>query len=656
MDWRRAAEIGAAIADGLAVAHQASIVHRDLKPSNVFLTSDGRVKVLDFGLARELEAGEADESHSPTVSRYTDPGTVVGTFEYMAPEQVRGEPADHRSDVFALGCVLFEMVTGQRPFRRTAAAETMAAILRDEPPAISSGPGAPPPAFQRLVRRCLEKGPAVRYQSAGEVAVGLRTLRDALDGAVVTEDPSIKSIAVLPFANLSPDPENEYFADGLTEEIIADLSRVRLLRVISRTSTFVFKGTSKPIPAVAAELGVRYVLEGSVRKAGNAIRITAQLIDAATDAHLWADKHTGTLDDVFDIQEKVSRSIVDALKLKLSPEVAKKIAQRPTDNVHAYECWLRARQEIWRWTEEGFDRAIQHLENGLNLVGDNDVLHAGMGYAYTQYVNWGFEHEDYIAKAEEHARKALELNSDGHLAHVVLGIINQAFRGNQKLSIEHLKRALALQPDDCDALLWLALAYAAWVGKTFAARPLVEKLLHIDPLNATNHLIQGLLQMFAGHHDLALEPTRRAYQMETDTPTFQFFYGWALVNNDRREEAYTVFDQARAAAPEHGSSQIGIFLKNALQGQRSEAVRCINQKVHRWARRDPMWSLNVAQGYALVEEKDQSLDWLENAVDRGFINYPMLTEYDPLLANVRGEVRFKKLMERVKREWEHFEV
>ena len=247
LGWRKTAETGAAIAEGLAVAHGAGIIHRDLKPENIFITSDGRVKILDFGLARNMEIVDAGESHSPTVSRFTDPGTVVGTFEYMAPEQERGEATDPRSDIFALGCVLYEMVTGQRPFHRTTAAATMAAILRDEAPAMASTSAKAPSAFERLVRKCLERRPEDRYQTASEVFGRSQTLEEALRDVAARGEELSKSIVVLPFTNLSPDPDNEYFADGLTEEITLRLSKIRTLRVISSTSAMMLKGAEKEI-------------------------------------------------------------------------------------------------------------------------------------------------------------------------------------------------------------------------------------------------------------------------------------------------------------------------------------------------------------------------------------------------------------------------
>ena len=365
-------ELAAQLASGLAAAHAKGIVHRDLKPENVFVTRDGHVKILDFGLAKHFAAvpsGPQTELPTQDASRGTQAGVLLGTVGYMSPEQVRGEPADARSDIFSFGCVLYEMLGGRPAFRKDSAVETLHAILKEDPLPLASPSGSssgpPSPAVQRIVRRCLEKRPEDRFASASDLHFALQSLLQLPGLESVSQEPPRKSIVVLPFENLSPDPENAYLADGLTEEVIADLSKVRSLLVISRTSAMRYKGATKSLPAIAEELKVRYVLEGSVRRAGNNLRITAQLIEAATDGHLWAEKYTGTLDDVFDMQEKVSRAIVEALKVELTPEENRRLGDHPIQNAYAFECYLKARREIWRWGEpSSLDRAMEYLETG----------------------------------------------------------------------------------------------------------------------------------------------------------------------------------------------------------------------------------------------------------------------------------------------------
>jgi non-specific serine/threonine protein kinase len=634
-----AIDIAVQVAQGLVKAHEMGIIHRDIKPANLVITKDGVVKIVDFGLAKL--AGE---------TRLTVTGAIMGTVAYMSPEQARGEEVDHRSDIWSLGVVLYEMLAGQLPFRGEYEQAVLYSILNEDPEPLSSFRSDIPSYLEEVIQKALDKEPANRYQNVREL---LQDLKMAGTSGVTFPEQE-KSIAVLPFEDISPGKDNEYFSDGLTEEIITDLSQIQELRVISRTSSMLFKGTRKPARTIARELNVRYVLEGSVRKAGNDLRITAQLINPRNDRHLWAAKYKGTLDDVLDIQEKVSRSIVDALRLKLSPREEQKMAERPIDNAHAHECYLRAKQEIWIQTENGLERALHYLQNGLDIVGENAVLYAGMGYVYWQYVNLGFRQEDYVNKAEECVKKAFELDPESSQGHLILALINQAFRGNQQQAVRHFKRALATNPNDLDALIWLSLGYGI-VGKPFAAIPLAKKALEIDPLNSVSHRLPGVLHFYEGRFDLAVESFSKAYQMDPENPA-HFWYALVLAYNKRFEEAYSVIDHGAEVAPQHFYTQLGILLERALKGEKKDISQLLTPELKNTAERDVQYSSFVATIYAILDDKKNTLDWLENAVNRGFVNYPLLSQHDPFLENIRKDKRFKQLMERVKYEWENFEV
>jgi serine/threonine protein kinase len=403
-----ALDVAIQVSQGLASAHAVRIVHRDIKPANLMVTANGTVKILDFGLAK-LAGAEG----------VTRTGMTLGTVAYMSPEQARGQDVDHRSDIWSLGVVLYEMLAGTPPFGGDNLLSVSHAIFEREPPLLAGSASS----AQSVVSRALRKGRENRYQSVTELVGALRTVQGAAAPGVITRSqPDAPFIAVLPFTNMSPDPENEYFSDGLTEEIIADLSQVRAFRVISRTSTMRLKGTDKDLKTIGRELNARYLLEGSVRKAGHSLRITAQLIDAADDVHLWADKYSGSLEDVLDIQERVSRAIVKALHVTLSPDEDRRVADRPIEDVRAYECYLRARHEIWRFTQEGLERALSLLRQGLEIVGDNALLYGTLGAVHWQHINAGVGPvEHHLQKAEECVVKVFQLELDSAPGHYVRG-------------------------------------------------------------------------------------------------------------------------------------------------------------------------------------------------------------------------------------------
>jgi len=469
-----------------------------------------------------------------------------------------------------------------------------------------------------------------------------------------------KSIVVLPFDNISPEEGQDYFCDGMTEEIITDLSGVHDLRVISRSSAMMLKGSKRVVRNIAKELNVQYVLEGSVRKVGNDLRISAQLIDATSDAHLWAEKYSGTLDDVFNIQENVSRSIVDAIKLKLSPEESKKIAERPIDNVQAYECYLRARRDMSRLTEEGLGHALRDLQNGFEIIGENALIYVGLAIVYILYYETGITaDEETLQKAEEFANKVLKLKPNSSSSHYLLGAIER-FRGSPLKAIKHFKQALAVDPDCVDALLWLSGSYAFHAGKPSAAEPLIKRLIEIDPLTPVNFLFLGLIQFMGGQLDQALSSFRKMEKLEPESIFPKFWCIYVLAWKSQYDKAFELIDQIIKDKSHDMAHKIFaewcLFFKYALQGEKTRALETISEDVKMYFWNDPELPWLGACNYALINEKEEALNWLEHAIDRGWINYPLFAEKDPFLENIRGEERFKKLMERVKYAWENFEV
>ena len=470
-----------------------------------------------------------------------------------------------------------------------------------------------------------------------------------------TVSPPEKSIIVLPFENISPDPDQEYFSDGLTEEIITDLSHIHDLLVISRSSAMTFKGTKKTIPEIAQVVKVRYVLEGSVRKAGNNIRITAQLIDSMTDAHLWAEKYNGTLDNIFEIQEKVSRSIVEALKIKLNPEEQKIISEVSIANIKAYEYYFKAKQAMGTWTESELNQAEQLLLKGLELAGKNTLLFSQLGYINYQYWNIGYRiDEKYLEKTSEFINSIFSIEPNSIHGYFLKGILEMT-GGDAKKSISYLHQVLRIDPNHPDALFWICWNLGL-VGKAEYATPYYEKLIKVDPLNVVVKSLHYLMKMFDGEPETLLEPIRQLYQANREFIGNQWLYIMINVYLSKHEEAISAIDLFMKETPQTNLYyKLFNLLKSALLGKKSE-LKFLDTNLEKWAKKDVQYSFNMAQCFSLIKENEKAIDWLENSINLGGINYPNLNKYDPLLENIRGEERFKKLIERVKYEWENFQV
>jgi non-specific serine/threonine protein kinase len=700
-----AIDIALQIAAGLAKAHGEGIVHRDIKPANIMCTDDGEVKILDFGLAKL--AGQ---------TKLTRVGTTLGTISYMSPEQTQGKEVDQRSDIWSLGVVLYEMLTGELPFKGDYEQAVVYSILNQAPDPVTSLVPGISPELGKVVEKMLCKDPAGRYQTSRELLADLQSFRQvtvsqslpasringqkapsnkkrmglaALITVVVVaaagylgisklinrgnppsgeipvpeesggvenaaEQKELEtSIVVLPFDDISPSGDNEYFSDGLTEEIIADLSGIHTLRVISRTSAMKLKNTDKDARTIGRELNVQYILEGSVRKAGDDLRITAQLIDAASDKHVWAEKYDGTLEDIFDLQESVSRSIVDNLRVKLSPEEQRTIAERPIDDAKAFEYYFKAKQEIRRGTEAGLQTALSYIKAGLDIVGDNPVLYEGMGMVYFAYINYGIDIADEnFAKIEECAAKISEIEPESPRAHFLLGLLNSA-RGDVQPAVMHFKKVLAADPNRDDVLNTLVIEYAN-VGQIEAARSMIDRVEAIDPLSPLFYKV--LVKIFIGEFESAVKTGRELYQKDPQDASGRIIYALSLLYVRSFDEAVRIFDEFAEDEPEHGWAQQALFMRNAIRGNKDEAAKILQDGMLETSKLDTHYSWFIATGYALLDEKDGAIEWMGRAIDNGFLNYPFINEYDPFLKKYHSDPRFQELLQRLKSEWENFEV
>ncbi len=682
---RKALEYGVQMARGLSAAHEKGIVHRDLKPENLFITSDGRVKILDFGIAKLTRPAGVEESRAETVvSTPTEAGTVLGTTGYMSPEQVRGETVDHRSDLFAMGAVIYEMLSGRRAFSGATSADTMSAILAHDPPSLSTLREEIPPDLDRTVRRCLEKSVRERSQSAWDLASELERLAEVrspaprgglrrwllpaavglgvagLVGLAALTNlggwksrflaggraSSIRSLAVLPLQNLSADPEQEYFVDGMTEELTTSLAQVGALKIISRTSSMQYKGTKKTLPEIGRELGVDAVLEGSVLRAGKRVRVTAQLIRAATDEHLWAQSYDRDLQDVLALQSGVARLIAGEVAKLVSPRGATNLAaDRPVDPA-AHEDYLMGRFFWNTRSGEGLAKAIDYFRRSV----ERDSTYARAHSAIADYYNVlpfyiRVSPRDAFPKAKAAALQALAIDESLGSAHAALAFEMAYYEWDWAGAEREFQRALALTPSDAGVHHSYS-RYLVSTGRSEEGMAELKRAQELNPLSTGLKANEGMVLFFEGKYDEAIAQLRKVVELDPEHPVAHWGLGLAFEQKGMYSDAASEIQKAIATDSEpdpNFMASMGHVL--AAQGKREEARRLI-ERLREESKKSYVSSYHAAVIYAGLGEKDKAFEQLNGAAEERSTLLVYLRK-DPRLANLHSDPRFQALLDRV---------
>ena len=710
-----ALDVAIQVASALSTAHAAGIVHRDIKLENIMLRRDGYVKVLDFGLAKLTDRQTSlVDAEADTKMLHTSPGMIMGTVYYMSPEQARGLTVDARTDVWSLGVVLYEMVSGQKPFTGATPTDVIISIAEREPVPLSQCASGVPTQLEQVVRKALAKDRTQRYQTADDLLNDLKHVRRELEihsevsrqrdnttskkaGSITSRyaltgsrtlilaalvgvlviaglfsvryfrqrstaplPTEIKSLAVLPMANLSNDPAQDYFADGMTETLIAGLAKVGALRVISRTSVMQYKGTNKSLPEIAHELKVDAIVEGSVQRNGDRVKVLVSLIQTSSDQHLWSETYDRELRDVFALQNDVVRDVTQQIQIKLTPQEQTRLATARAVDPTAYDSFLSGRYYLGRQTKVDNETAIKKLEQAVTEDPSFAGAHAELAQAYVwRLFLFTPDEKQWEEKANVEIQKALSLDQDLPEAHLARGRLlwTPGNRFQHVNAIEEYRRALASNPNLDEAQNYLALVYNH-IGAFDDALKELQKAVAINPSNGLAQFRIAETLLFQGKYEQALTGFRSTPR-DVNPALVEHEAAWALLNLGRKEEASAAIEQYLKDHPEdYGglfTSLEAVVAASARQEHRAEDKIKLAIERGKGFGHFHHTAYYIACAYALMNKPDQAVTYLEMAASDGFPCYPLF-ERDKNLDNLRQDARFIAFLEKLRQQWESYKT
>jgi len=639
--------IGRQIAEALSAAHEKRIIHRDLKPGNIKITPDGRVKVLDFGLAKPAFSGDRKSDVTAT-----EPGRIIGTPAYMSPEQARAKPTDTRSDIWSFGCVLYQMLTGKVPFAGDTVSDTLVSLLEREPD-WQALPQTTPAPLRALLRHCLEKEPYRRMRDMGDISLALEDTATELQHLMLRTETiatdrtqPTKAIAVLPFDNLSSNQEQEYFVDGMTDTLIAELGKIEALRVISRTSSMHFKGTDKKVPEIAKELGVDAIVEGSVLKAGNSVRITVQLIDGRTDTHLWSDNYKGTLDNILALQSEVTLAITREIEVAVTPEEERRIKQRQPVKPEAHEAYLKGIFFFEKKTEESYRTSADYFNRAIEIEPNYAAAYAWLSAAYwvPSIYGYGAGHESF-SRAKSAAHTAIKIDETCGEAHSALGWIVLMYDWDWQQARLSLERAIDLNPANLSYTYFAFAWYWVIAGRFDKAIDMMQTAVTLDPHSQVLNNQLADMYRFSG---------RFARAVEQHEKTLELAPGFVLALADLAEDYLCLSRYSEAIASVEKAmtlaGRIPLLIATlgrayAMSGRKDEA-EILLQELQDKARSEYVLPMFFAALHGDLGHIDEAFRWLEKVYQERHFGM-FLLRVPSLWKPLRLDPRFDELLERM---------